>query len=102
MTSYPGLIYTASTQNDINYHPDKPRKDRVKEKATPGARNLVFGTRNELKNIIEGKEAQGRDGEEQEEREKLGQMRMWFDEGEAEWEEPPPLASGVANGRRKF
>ena len=122
VTTYPGLIYTASTQNDINYHPSTPRKDRIKKKGTPGARNLVFGMRTELKNLIAGKEAQGRDGVEQEEREKLGPMHMWYDEGEAEWEEPipleptsleptqlesiqlepTPLASGVANGRRKF
>ena len=102
VVSYPGLIYTASEENDINYHPDKPRKERVKEKGTPGARNLVFGARNNLKNMIEGKEAQGRDGEEQEEREKLGEMGMWFDEGETEWSEPTPLPSALADGRRKI
>ena len=115
VASYPGLVYTASTQNDIDYHPQTPRKDRTKKKKTPGARNLVFGARSELNNLIEGKEVQGRDGGEQEERENLGQMRMWFDEGEPEWaeptlasepnsmaSEPTLLASGVANGRRDF
>lgn len=81
---YPGLVYTASVQNDIEYHPDKPRKDRVKKKGAPGARNLVFGVRANMKNIIEGKEAEGRGGEEEKIREEMGEMGMWFDEGKTE------------------
>ncbi|KAF6221427.1 hypothetical protein HO133_002283 [Letharia lupina] len=81
---YPGLVYTASVQNDIEYHPDKPRKDRDKKKGAPGARNLVFGVRANMKNIIEGKEAEGRGGEEEKIREEMGEMGMWFDEGKTE------------------
>ncbi len=81
VVSYPGLVYTASVQNDINYHPDKPRKDRDKKKKTSGARNLVFGMRANLKNMIEGKEAEGRGGGEEEIRREMGEMGMWFDEG---------------------
>lgn len=82
---YPGYVYTASVENDIDYHPDKPRKDRTKKKGTPGARNLVFGMRANVKNMIEGKEAEGRGGEEEEIRREMGEMGMWFDEGNTDW-----------------
>lgn len=72
-------------QSDIDYHPEKPRKDRDKKKGTPGARNLVFGMRVNVKNMLEGKEAEGRGGEEEEIRREMGEMRMWFDEGRTEW-----------------
>lgn len=81
---YPGLVYTASVQDDIEYHPDKPRKDRDKKKGAPGARNLVFGARRDMKNMIEGKEAEGREGEEEKIRAEMGEMGMWFDEGKTE------------------
>ncbi len=81
---YPGLVYTASVQNDIDYHPDKPRKDREKKKGAPGARNLVFGVRANVKNILYGEEPEGRGGEEEEIRENMGEMNMWFDEGKTE------------------
>lgn len=81
---YPGLFYTASVQNDIEYHPDKPRKDRQKKKGAPGARNLVFGVRANVQNMIEGKEAEGRGGEEEVIRREMGEMGMWFDEGRTE------------------
>lgn len=84
VVSWPGLVYTASVQNDIEYHPNKPRKDRDKKKGAPGARNLVFGMRSNLKNLIEGKEAEGRGGEEEEIRREMGEMGMWFDEGKTE------------------
>lgn len=79
---YPGLVYTAAVQNDIEYHPDKPRKDRDKKKETPGARNLVFGVRANVENLIEGREAEGQGGEEEKKmRGEIGEMGMWFDEG---------------------
>ena len=85
LVPYPGLIYTASVQNDIEYHPDKPRKDRDKKKGTPGARNLVFGARVNVKNMIEGKDPEGQGGEEEGIRKEMGAMGMWFDDGETEW-----------------
>ena len=80
---YPGLVYTASVQNDIDYHPEEPRKDRDKEKEAPGARNLMFGTRLNVKNMIEGKAAERRPEEEKEMeiRKEMGEMGMWFDDG---------------------
>ncbi|KAL9071862.1 MAG: hypothetical protein Q9161_003962 [Pseudevernia consocians] len=85
LVPYPGLVYTASVQNDIDYHPDKPRKDRIKKKKAPGARNLVFGVRANVRNMIEGKPAEGRGGEEEEIRNEMGEMGMSFDEGKEEW-----------------
>lgn len=83
---YPGLVYTASVQNDIDYHPDKPRKDRDKKKETPGARNLVYGMRVNVQNMLEGKKAEAQGGEEEKKiREEMGEMGMWFDEGETAW-----------------
>ena len=102
LVPYPGLIYTASVQNDIDYHPDKPRKDRDKEKKTPSARNLVFGVRANVRTMIEGNEAVGRGQEEEKERLEMGEMGMWFDEGKTEGSEPTPPASGLADGRRIF
>ena len=76
---YPGLIHAAFLENDVEYHPDTPRKDRDKEKATPSAPNLAFSVRENLLNMIEGKEVKGK----WQEKEEMGEMKMWFDEGKA-------------------
>ena len=77
------VIHTASEVNDIVYDPTKPRKEREKKKGTPTAPNLVFGVRANARNMIEDKEVEGRWlGEE-----KLGELEMWFDDGESECSE---------------
>lgn len=78
---YPGLIHTASQeQNDIVYDPTKSRKEREKPKGTPAAPNLVFGVRANVRDMIEGKEVEGRwQGEEE-----MAELKMWFDDGRSE------------------
>ena len=77
---YPGLIHAAFGENDIVYDPKKPRKEREKKKGTPTAPNLVLGVRANVRNMIEGKELEGRwQGEEE-----IGELEMWFDDGKGE------------------
>ena len=75
---YPGLLHGTFGEAD-NYDPSKPRQEREKPKGTPSAQNVGVSVRANLRNLIEGKELEGKwQGEE------IGDMEMWFDEGKSE------------------
>lgn len=75
---YPGLVHGVFGEADIGFDPTGPRKEREKKKGQPSGPNLVFSVRANLLNVLEGQELSGLwQGEEE-----IGDMEMWFDEGE--------------------